>query len=87
MCWTAVSACATTSAAPAKLPFRFVSMAGVQTLEPVCCFEARRERGPLPSICTHLELIAIRFTFDSACGSFGMVTVNTPFLNAADILS
>ncbi len=42
---------------------------------------------PLPSNCTYFELIAMRFTFDSACGSFGMVTVSTPFLNAAEILS
>lgn len=87
MCRAAVSACATISAAPAKLPFRFVSMAGTH---PRDCLLARKQDGsgdPLPSICAHFELIAMRFTFVSACGSFDMVTVSTPFLNAAEILS
>jgi hypothetical protein len=35
----------------------------------------------------YLPLIAMRFTFDCASGSFGMVTVSTPFLKAADTLS
>jgi hypothetical protein len=43
--------------------------------------------SPAPFGCSYFELTAIRFTFDSACGSFGMVTVSTPFLNAADTFS
>src|ERR1700759_1693409 len=34
----------------------------------------------------YLALIAMCFTFDCACATFGNVTVSTPFLNAADIL-
>jgi hypothetical protein len=35
----------------------------------------------------HLRLMAMCFTLDCACGVFGIVTVSTPFLNAADTLS
>ena len=47
---------------------------------------AERPDRPLPYL-GYLPLTAIRFTFDCACGAFGMVTVKTPFLNAADTLS
>jgi hypothetical protein len=43
--------------------------------------------GPAFPRLGYLPLTAIRFTFDCACGAFGMVTVKTPFLNAADTLS
>lgn len=47
---------------------------------------AERPDRPFPRL-GYLPLTAIRFTFDCACGAFGMVTVKTPFLNAADTLS
>jgi hypothetical protein len=31
--------------------------------------------------------MAMRFTFDCTCGTFGIDTVSTPFLNVADTLS
>jgi hypothetical protein len=44
-------------------------------------------QGALSARFTYLPLIAMRFTFDCACAAFGNVTVSTPFLKAADILS
>ena len=46
-----------------------------------------RSENHAPAPFSYFELIAMRFTFDSTCGNFGMVTVSTPFLNAADIWS
>jgi hypothetical protein len=43
--------------------------------------------GSVSSRFAYLPLIAMRFTFDCACATFGNVTVSTPFLKAADILS
>jgi hypothetical protein len=47
----------------------------------------KRREGARRSRSAHLPLMAIRLTFDCACGAFGMVTVSTPFLNEAETLS
>mgnify|MGYP000383180477 CR=1 FL=1 len=49
--------------------------------------ECRRPRFFSPDFFCGFGGVGLAFGYIAARGSFGMVTVNTPFLNAAEILS
>jgi hypothetical protein len=66
-----------------------VSDRAVKSNEAELAPNGSRHHGPPDGLrlADHSRLMAMCFTLDCACGVFGIVTVSTPFLNAADTLS